>query len=246
MSTPTPVPAPSQQRMNPLVIILLVVFGLFALGAIAVVGGGLFVAHKIHQAAGNPGLAAAKILAATNPDVDVISTDDDRGTITIRDRKNGKTVTLSFDDIKNGRLRLEADGKQVNIDARADGVNGGVVVKTSDGESMKFGAVGEKLPAWIPTYPGTPATQASTVSHTGKEDAGAASFEMKQPVSKLSEYYYDALNKAGFKATKAMSSEQMAVIQGNDEGDRRTVVFTITGTADGANVNVSYHSRNKE
>src|SRR4051794_4221825 len=147
MSTPTPGVPPSRQGMNPIIIILLVLFGLFALGAIAVVGGGLFIAHKLHQAAGNPGLAAAKVLAATNPDVDVVSTDDDRGTITIRDRKTGKNLTLSFDDIKNGRLHMEADGKQVSIEAKGDGANSGIEVKTSDGESMKFGGVGEKLPA---------------------------------------------------------------------------------------------------
>jgi hypothetical protein len=246
MSIPTPAPAPPQKKMSPLVIILLVLLGLFALGAIAVVGGGLFIAHKLHQAAGNTGLAAAKVLAATNPDVDVVSTDDDRGTITIRDRKTGKNLTLSFDDIKNGRLHMEADGKQVSIEAKGDGANSGIEVKTSDGESMKFGGVGEKLPAWIPTFPGTPSSHGQTVSHNAKEDSGATSFELKQPVTKLSDYYYDALNKAGLKASKTMASDQMAVIQGTDDADRRAVVFTITGNGDTSTVNVSYHSKNKE
>lgn len=244
MSTPVPAPAAPAKKLNPVVIILLVLFGLFALGAIAVVGGGLFIAHKIHQAADNPGMVAAKLLAAANPDVDVVSTDDARGTLTIRDKRTGKTVTMSFDDIKNGRFKFEADGKQVSIEARGDGANGGVEVKTSDGETMKFGATGDKIPAWIPTYPGTPSTQAATISRSSKEDAGATSFELKEPVGKLADYYHDALDKAGFKATKTMTSEQMAVVQGSDAGEKRTVVYTITSDDGKSNVNVSYRSKN--
>lgn len=244
MSTPVPAPAAPVKKLNPIVIILLVLFGLFALGAIAVVGGGLFIAHKIHQAAGNPGMAAAKLLAAANPDVDVISTDDDRGTLTVRDRKTGKTVTMSFDDIKNGRFSVEADGKKVSVEANANAAGGGIEVKTSEGETMKFGATGEKIPAWIPTYPGTPANQPATISHTPKEDAGSTSFELKEPVGKVADYYYDALNKAGFKAAKTMTSEQMAVVQGSKESEKRSVVFTITSEDTKSNVNVSYHSTN--
>jgi len=59
----------------------------------------------------NPGLATAKIFAAANPDADVVSTNENAGTITIRDRKTGRVVTMTFDEAKAGQFRFSAQGE---------------------------------------------------------------------------------------------------------------------------------------
>jgi nitrate reductase NapE component len=99
---------PGARKTSPLIWILVVVLGLFLLGAIAVVGTTIFVAHKVHQVATNPGLAVTRMLAAMNPDLQVLNTDDGAGTITVRDKKTGKVTTMSFDDARNGRFHFTA------------------------------------------------------------------------------------------------------------------------------------------
>jgi TonB family protein len=45
-----------------------------------------------------PGLAAAKLLAALNPDIEIESVDDKNNTVTLRDKKTGEATTLSQDE----------------------------------------------------------------------------------------------------------------------------------------------------
>jgi hypothetical protein len=52
----------------------------------------------------NPGFAAAKMMTALNPDVDVVKADENTGKITLRDKKTGKTAVLDFQDIQKGRI----------------------------------------------------------------------------------------------------------------------------------------------
>ena len=82
---PPPPAMPGQRKTSPIVWILVIILGLFVVGAIGVVGVGMFVVHKVHQAGidpelwqRNPGLAASKFIAATNPDVEVVHVDEGR------------------------------------------------------------------------------------------------------------------------------------------------------------------------
>jgi hypothetical protein len=76
----------------------------------------------------NPGLATAKIFAAANPDADVVSTNENAGTITIRDRKTGRVVTMTFDEAKAGQFRFSAQGENGGA---AAGNTGPVAMKKS-------------------------------------------------------------------------------------------------------------------
>src|SRR5436190_7169406 len=97
---------------SPLVWILVAVAGIFVLGIISVVGGGLFLARRI---ANNPEAVLAKIITATNPDAEVVRMDSGSRQMTIRDKRNGQEVTMSFDDVKNGRLKFSATDEHGKI-----------------------------------------------------------------------------------------------------------------------------------
>jgi TonB family protein len=45
-----------------------------------------------------PGLASAKIAAALNPDIEIVSIDDQKNTVTLRDKRTGATTIWSQDD----------------------------------------------------------------------------------------------------------------------------------------------------
>lgn len=79
--------------------------GLVVIGVLIVAGTGYFVAKKVKDAGVDPALfrtnpmvAAAKVLARNNPDLDVLSVDKDTGVVTVRQKSTGKTVTLDFED----------------------------------------------------------------------------------------------------------------------------------------------------
>src|SRR5215472_7210474 len=76
-----PAPAPARRKTSPIVWVLIVILGFFAIGLVGLVGAGVFLARR------GPGYAIAKLIAAGNPNAEVVRTDDGSGTITIRDRR---------------------------------------------------------------------------------------------------------------------------------------------------------------
>src|SRR5579862_1895754 len=87
---PASVPAASA-KTSPLVWVLAGCGGLIVLGGL-VFGLIVFKTRQfVHSAQKNPAFAAARLLAAANPDIDVLSTDEDRGTMTVRNKKTGET-----------------------------------------------------------------------------------------------------------------------------------------------------------
>jgi ankyrin repeat protein len=83
------------------------------LGIVILIGAGWFVVRKSHEAGidselwqRNPGLAERKLLAITNPSLEVVRTDDSAGTITLRERRTGEESTITFDQARNGKTGL--------------------------------------------------------------------------------------------------------------------------------------------
>ena len=216
------------RKTSPLVWILVVVVGLFVLGGIAVVGTGLFIAHKVHQAGfdpelmqRNPGLAVAKMVTAFNPDAEVLHRDDGAGTITVRDRKTGKVVTLNFDDVKSGRFHFSAQDE-----------NG----KTA---SMEFGGSASKLPSWIPTYPGSNPQVAFTASGTDGE-GGTFSFTTSDAPQSVMQFYQDKFKQIGMQVTNVMSSEEGGMVNGTDDASHRTLNVVISKSNGQTSAAVTY------
>jgi len=244
---------PDRRKTSPLVWILVAVLGLFVLFGIAVVGGGFFLVHKARQAGidpelmrNNPGLATAKLLAATNPDLEVVSSDDRRGLITIRQRSTGKTMTVNFDEMKRGKLTFREDGKDaVTLEAHGEGDTGSLQMK-SGSESVNIGANQAALPAWIPAYPNS--KPASTFSVTGKEGT-SASFQFQTPdaTKDVVAFYERELKQNGFRITGTTTSENGAssggMVSGDDAANKRTVVVTVGTDNKGTTVSVTYSQK---
>jgi hypothetical protein len=237
-SAPTPPGVPAKKKTSPVVWVLAGCGGLILIVGIIAVVMTLFVAHKVKQAGfdpalweRNPGLAATKMIAALNPDVEVLKVDEGRGVITLRDKKSGKTVTMNFEDIKRGRIVFEGDkGEKVEIQGEGEGGTGSVRVKTPEG-AMQIGAAA-KLPNWVPVYPGMQAQGGFSAQKEG-ETSGAASFKTNDPVDKVTRFYTDELNKAGFKITTQTTGSNLSILTATDDSTQRQITLTIT-SADGA------------
>ena len=211
--------------MSPLVIVLLVLGGLFVLAIVGVVGAGLYVAHKVKQMGNNPGLALAKMAVAANPDAEIVSENDSAGTLTVKDRKTGKVVTMNFDDIKSG-------GK---FSFTADDDNGGKATMQIGGDAKA------NLPSWVPSYPGSEAK--ATYSLTGNSSDGAGgnfTFTTSDAQSKVIEWYQDKIKDSGMQVKTTTTTPGGSMIAASDEGEKRTVILVVGSEGGQTAVNLTY------
>ena len=215
---PPPAAAPAQRKTSPLVWILVIVLGLFVLGGLAVGGLVMFGVHKLHQAGidsqlwqRNPGLAASKMIAAFNPDVEVLHVDDGNGTITLRDKRNGKQWTMNFDDVKNGRFHM-----RINDDSGGKG-----------GGTLDIGGDASKLPSWIPQYPGSKPVVAITGSGDQGE-GGAFGFDTTDSPQEVMKFYQDKVNDLGLKTNMTANTADGGTISASEPGGRSLTVTVST------------------
>jgi hypothetical protein len=111
-------PLTSQKDSRALKLVLIGVgFMVLCIGLFIAVGG-YFVYRTVRNAGydpelmqRNPALALDRMAAAFNPGAEIISTDGRAGTVTIRDRKTGQTVTLKFDPEKKSLAVLNQEAK---------------------------------------------------------------------------------------------------------------------------------------
>jgi hypothetical protein len=251
MAAPAPPPAvgpATATKTSPIIWILGGCFGLLVLGGILGSMVLYYIGHKAKDAARmmekNPGYAVARIIAAAHPDVEVVSTDEDKGTITVRDKKTGKVLSMNFADAQKGKFVFEQDGQKLAVEAHGDGDKGTLELKSSEG-SMKFnaGASAEKLPDWLPSYPGsTPQGSVSMQSVTGT--SGSFHFTTKDSVEQVMSYYEDSLKKSGLKVTtntvQQNGKTSLGTLTGEETGNKRKVIVTATVTTEGTNVGLTF------
>jgi hypothetical protein len=223
-----PAAPPEKRKTSPIVWVLVVLLCLFGLGIFAVMGTGAYVLHRARRAGidrelfrSNPQLAISKMLAATHPDLEVIDTD--RDSITVRNRRTGQRFTMSFDDARNGRFKLEG------VDN--NGHSGTVEV-----------GVDAKIPAWVPEYPGStaePVFSARGQSDEGAGEAGHFRFETADSPAQVMSFYDEKGREMGLELHTVRAGETITLATPDDEHDR---VLKVIARRDGdrTTVNVTY------
>jgi hypothetical protein len=207
-----------KRKTSVVVWILLAVAGVFVLCIAGLIAVGLYVAR-------NPGVAMAKLITAANPDAEVLSTDLGSQTMRIRDRRTGKEVTLSFDDVKKGRLKFSATGD-----------NGEVA-------NLEIGGGEGKLPSWVPAYPGARAQGNLTASGSdggGVGEGGIVTFTTPDPASKVTEFYDAKCKEMGMSVNLSQLSDSGGLIVGADEGKQRTLHVMVAGGTGDTTITVTY------
>jgi hypothetical protein len=213
-----PVPPMATKKSNPLVWILLIIVGLIAVGFVGcVVAVGWF--------ARNPGVALAKIITASNPNAEVVSTDSNAKTLTIRDKKTGEEVTMSFDDIRDGKFKMRAVGK-----------NGEVA-------NVEMGAGAGKVPSWVPVYPDARAMgnfSATGDDGSGRGTGGVVSYQSSDPPKKVVDFYKVKVDSLGMKVVTAFDSDESGSMHARDEDERRTLQVTVAKSFVGTTISVAF------
>lgn len=262
---PPPVPgtAPAKQGTSPWVWVAVGCGGILVLGFLAFLALGFFAVKKtkevVEEATGgqslseiaedfkaNPAKALAETAIRTNPELELVSTDDEAGTITFTNTRTGEEATLNFEDIAEGRFSMTTDEGEYRIDA-TDAGEGGVTFTGPEGEA-RFGASADlsDVPEWVPSYPG--ATDVTSNMHTSSADSvmGAFTGKSTDDAQKVLDYFKQLFEDKGYKigaeSLTRTGDDTFGGING-DLGDGRSVNVAVTERAGETQVIINYNQK---
>jgi hypothetical protein len=172
---------------------------------VVLVAGGMFVAKKAKDAgfdtelmARNPGLAAARMMVTANPELDLVDMDENRGTLTIRNKETGETLTVDFRDIEEGRLTFSTDEGEVTFRGDDSGARMEVRGETGETQTLEFGALAHRsrIPDWIPLHQGD--LNVGFTATDGGKRVGMFSIETTSSRQSARDFYVAELEGRGF------------------------------------------------
>lgn len=244
-------PPPPQKKSNALVWVLAGCGTLILIGIIVVVLGMYFVRNIAKQAGvdpelmrKNPALGVAKMSVTMDKDLELISIDEDKSTITFKNKKTGETITLTAEQDENGRVVFKQNGKEVTLEARSKNGKGTLEVKSKDG-SAKFGNVSvDKLPDWLPAYPDVEVAGIySAQDKTG--ESGGFHFTTQDSPRKVLSFYEAGLKRAGMVVTTNVVEKNGKEADGilSGEGKKHTAYVNAAASEQGTEVTVMFATK---
>lgn len=243
-------PAAPPKKGNALKFVLIGCGSLLVLMMIGFVLFGLFVAHKAKQYGldpdlmkRNPAFAAAKMLTAANPDFEVLESDEGKGIITVRNKKDGKRLTIDVAQTskKHQIVFRGENGEEVTFGEGAAG-EGNMVVRTKEGTTTIGAGAKAKLPAWMPSYPGV-TTQSNFSMQGDKENTGSYGFTTKDSPEQIASFYEQGFKSAGLSVTKTtMPAGAMLMVE--DAEKKRSGMVNVVSEKGQTQVTVTFQTKN--
>ena len=177
--------------------------------------------------------------------MDVVSVDSDKGLITLREKESGKTITVDFEKLKEGRITFESDeGETMTLEASGDAEKGSMQVKTPEGNLQFGGAASGDIPNWVPVYPGS--TQEAVMSgQTGEGRSGTVTFTTSDSIERVMKYYAEQLKQAGFEVNTIQhgGASAGAMVSGESADGQRNAMVMIGSGEEGTTAAVSYSEK---
>jgi hypothetical protein len=210
---------------------------------IAVGIGGFFLKKAADKISKNPGMAAAEMVVRMNPDLELVSKDEKANSITVKDKKTGKTMTLSAEDVKNGNFKIQTDEGTTTFNTNGNGVS----IKSTDekGQVSTFNAgagTPQNLPSWLPTYPG--GTVSGTYDTNNNEGRTAAfTVTTKDDSNKVIDYYDAQLKGAGLtteKSTYSTNGQNGGTVTGKSADGKREASVMVSTNTEGSQAVVTF------
>jgi hypothetical protein len=141
--------------------------------------------NKVNDFKRNPEKAAAEMIVKMNPEWDLVSQDDNAGTMTVRIKESGETVTVSYADVAEGRL----------------------TVTGKDGETTTIGMGDmDKVPEWVPRLENADKAVSVFRHEDGKEISGSLHFETSESADDVQEFFETSAEEAGFNSKNASTT----------------------------------------
>lgn len=238
--------------LKPLAWIAIGCVGLIVVGGIIMVAGGMFVAKKAKDALdehgidlqemaadfeANPAKAAAKAAIAIDDNLELVSTDDEAGTITFRNIRKDEEITLDWEDVQRGKFSVTTSEGTTTIDASgAQDGSGVITTRSSDGTETRIGGVtADEMPDWVPRYPRTDQlTPGYASSSNDGSVAGSYQFTTRDGLDQVRTYFRTELEAKGFVVQSPGLDANLAslaiIVASKQEGNRS---FNLQASRDG-------------
>ena len=234
VGAPPPGAPPVKKGMSPLAWIGIGCVVIIILAGIAFGIMGWMAKRAIDKYGKNPGMAAAVLMVKANPDLELVSTDENANSIVVKNKKTGETMTMSAD--ANGKFSFKNDkGESATFDA--SGGNGIRVNSTDEkGQVSTFNAgntTPQNMPSWLPVYPGG-TVQGTYDTNSAEGRSAAFTVTTKDDSSKVLDYYESQLKANGLtaeKTTYSANGQNGGTVAGKSgDGKREASVMVSTGT----------------
>jgi hypothetical protein len=227
-NAPVPPQQPEKKGLSPLAWIGIGCLGLLVIGGIVATVIAVFVVGKVKEAAEDPVAATAKLLAAANPDIELVSADKESRTVVFRDLKTGEELTFNYDDIENGKVSFSSGSGTAELEVES-GDEGGLTVKTSEGTATFGAGEASDIPAWVPVFSGaTP--EGSFSAEGGGQSTGTFSFTANASVEQILGFYDDEAEELGLEVQSRTTTAEGAMwIAGTSDESRGLTVMTSKG-----------------
>lgn len=221
-----------REGLSPLAWVLIILGGLLVLSAGACVACGVVVMNTARDFADNPARGAAELVIRANPDLEVVDSDPDAGTLTVRNKETGEEATFDFDEIAEGRFSWSTGEGEGGIDVSGEGQEGRMTVRSGD-ETATFGAGStDDLPAWLPMYPDGEVDEVGMVIRDAEEVVGSFQVLTEDDVETATEVWQEALEAAGFEVAlqtfSGSDTEPRSVVVAERDDPRRQVSVRVS------------------
>ena len=232
---------PPKKGLSPLAWVGIGCLGLLVIGGIVATVITVFLVGKAKEVAEDPVATMAKVFAAANPDVELVSTDKENQTVTFRDVNTGEELTFGYDDIEQGRVTFSSGSETAELKVTpGDDGSGGLTVKTSEGTAT-FSAGGDasNIPDWVPVYPGVTPTSNFSAEGTG-QSTGTFSFTSDADIESILDFYDDQVKKAGLETRSRTTTPEGAIWVAASSDESRGLTVMASKQSSGMEVVVSF------
>ena len=182
--------------------------------------GGKMVKNVVEDLEDNPAKTIAKGIVMANPELEMVETDDDEGTITVRVKETGETATFDYSQIKEGKLSFESSEGSMTFDASGD-EEGAIIRVETDDASSTWGA--GDMAEWFPDYPTAEDLQIAYSQKTGKSMSGAFGFATQDSIDDVMAYYISELEADGFSVQAKHNFSERRGPKRNPDGQGRGI-----------------------
>lgn len=222
--------------------------GIVVLGGVLVGGlvwyGARKAAQKVQAMSEDP-TAVVEMIAAMNPDIEVVDRDAGNGKVTVRNKQTGETVTVDLDDIRQGKISFSSDdGDEATMSLDQETGKLQIQGEGDEGGTLSFGG-DTRLPSWIPTYPG--ATSEGVYSaETAEASSGTFSMTTTDGVDQVFSYLKGQLEGGGYTVTENRFSGPQGdggMLNGESGDGNRSLTYTLSASDGKTQVGGMYNQK---
>ena len=234
---------PTKKKMSVWAWVAIGCVGIVVIGAVAVGAGLWWVGRKAKAMAEDP-TAIVEMMAAMNPDIEVVDRDAGNGKVTVRNKQTGETVTVGLDDIREGKISFSSDEGEATMSLDQEAGKIEIQSEGQDGGTVSFGG-DTRLPDWIPTYPGA-ASEGVYNAETAEATTGTFSMTTTDGVDEVFAYLKGQLEGGGYTVSENRFTGPQGdggMLSGESADGKRSLTYTMSASDGKTQVGGMYNQK---